>query len=110
MWTLPVLAVLTIGYLGVGLFVAARLSAPINQPQELTPTEAGLYYREVSVQSTDGLSPHTIPIHKRILSHHVRTIPQRQTVTLCILQAHRCKSMGSMRRIFPGGIIQSINL
>jgi uncharacterized protein len=55
LWALLVLAVLITGYLGVGLFVAAQLSAPSHHPQELTPTDVGLDYREVSVQSTDGL-------------------------------------------------------
>ncbi len=55
LWALLVLAVLVLGYLGVGLVVAARLSAPSHQPQELTPTDVGLYYREVHIQSTDGL-------------------------------------------------------
>jgi uncharacterized protein len=49
------LAVLVIGYLGVALVVAARLSAPSHQPQELNPTDVGLHSREVSIQSTDGL-------------------------------------------------------
>ena len=52
---LLVLAILVIGYLGVGLVVAAQLSASSLHPQELTPTEVGLNYREVSIQSTDGL-------------------------------------------------------
>jgi uncharacterized protein len=52
---LLVLAILVIGYLGVGLVVAAQLSAPSHHPQELTPTDVGLNYREVSVHSTDGL-------------------------------------------------------
>ena len=52
---LLVLAILLIGYLGVGLFVAAQLAAPSHQPQELTPTDVGLDYREVKIQSTDGL-------------------------------------------------------
>jgi fermentation-respiration switch protein FrsA (DUF1100 family) len=55
LWALLVLAVLVSGYLGVGLVVAARLSAPTHQPQELTPTRVGLNYREVSIQSTEGL-------------------------------------------------------
>jgi fermentation-respiration switch protein FrsA (DUF1100 family) len=55
LWTLLVLAVLVIGYLGIGLVVAALLSAPSHQPQELTPTDVGLDYRQVSIQSTDGL-------------------------------------------------------
>jgi uncharacterized protein len=55
LWALSVLAVLVIGYLGVSLVVAARLSAPSHQPHALTPTDVGLDYREVSIQSTDGL-------------------------------------------------------
>jgi fermentation-respiration switch protein FrsA (DUF1100 family) len=55
LWALLVLAVPVIGYLGVGLVVAAQLSAPSHHPQELTPTDVGLDYREVSIQSTDGL-------------------------------------------------------
>jgi uncharacterized protein len=55
LWALLALTVLAAGYLGVGLFVAAQLSAPSHRPQELTPTDVGLDYREVSVQSTDGL-------------------------------------------------------
>jgi uncharacterized protein len=55
LWALLVLAFLVIGYLGVGLVVAAQLSAPNRQPQELTPADVGLDYREVSLQSTDGL-------------------------------------------------------
>jgi fermentation-respiration switch protein FrsA (DUF1100 family) len=54
-WVILALAVLALGYLGVGLFVADRLSAPSHQPQELTPTDVGLDYREVSFKSTDGL-------------------------------------------------------
>ena len=54
-WALLLLAILVIGYLGVGLVVAARLSAPSHHPQELTPTDVGLDYRQVSIQSTDGL-------------------------------------------------------
>jgi uncharacterized protein len=52
---LLVLAVLVIGYLGGGLGVATQLSAPSPRPQELTPTDVGLDYRKVSIQSTDGL-------------------------------------------------------
>src|SRR5919112_2597114 len=55
LWVILALTVLALGYLGVGLFVADRLSAPSHQPQELTPTDVGLDYREVSIQSTDGL-------------------------------------------------------
>jgi uncharacterized protein len=56
LWVPLTLAVLVIGYLGVGLVVAARLSAPDRQPEEHTPAAVGLdHYREVSIQSTDGL-------------------------------------------------------
>ena len=54
-WVILALTVLTLGYLGVGLFVADQLSAPSHQPQELTPTDVGLNHREVRIQSTDGL-------------------------------------------------------
>jgi uncharacterized protein len=52
---LLVLAILVIGYLGVSLVVAAQLSAPSHHPQELTPTDVGLHYRQVRIHSTDGL-------------------------------------------------------
>jgi uncharacterized protein len=55
LWVIVALTILTIGYLGIGLFVAVRLSAPSHSPQELTPTDVGLDYREVRIQSTDGL-------------------------------------------------------
>jgi fermentation-respiration switch protein FrsA (DUF1100 family) len=55
LWVIIALTALAIGYLGAGLFVADRLSAPSHHPQELTPTDEGLDYREVSIHSTDGL-------------------------------------------------------
>jgi uncharacterized protein len=55
LWALLVLAVLVVGYLGVGLVVAAQLSAPNRQPEEYTPADVELAYREVGIQSTDGL-------------------------------------------------------
>ena len=55
LWVILALTILALGYFGLGLFVADRLSAPSHQPQELTPTDVGLNYREVSIQSTDGL-------------------------------------------------------
>src|SRR5215213_2990711 len=55
LWVIIALTVLALGYLGVGVFVADRLSAPSHHPQELTPTDVGLDYREVSIHSTDGL-------------------------------------------------------
>ncbi len=54
-WVILAPTILALGYLGVGLFAADRLSAPSHQPQELTPADVGLNYREVNIQSTDGL-------------------------------------------------------
>jgi fermentation-respiration switch protein FrsA (DUF1100 family) len=54
-WGLLVMAILTAGYLGVGLFAAMRLSAPNRQPEEQNPADVGLGYREVSLRSADGL-------------------------------------------------------
>jgi uncharacterized protein len=53
---LLVLAVLTLGYLGAGLFVATRLSAPSRHPEERTPADVGLDFKDVRLESTDGLS------------------------------------------------------
>jgi fermentation-respiration switch protein FrsA (DUF1100 family) len=55
-WILLILTVLVIGYFGVGLFVATRLSAPVRQPTEQTPADEGLDFREVGFESTDGIS------------------------------------------------------
>ncbi len=44
-----------LGYLGICLFVAARLSAPSRRPQVLSRADFGLEYRKVSIRSTDGL-------------------------------------------------------
>ena len=55
LWVLFALAILIVAYLAVGLFVAMRLSAPSRQPQEQTPADVGLGYREVSLRSADGL-------------------------------------------------------
>jgi uncharacterized protein len=55
-WVILALTVLALGYLGVGLFVADRLSTPSHHPQELTPTDLGLDYHQVSIHSTDGLA------------------------------------------------------
>ena len=54
-WGLLTLAVLALGYLGVGLFVAARLTVPVRQPTEQTPVDEGLDFQEVGFESTDGL-------------------------------------------------------
>jgi fermentation-respiration switch protein FrsA (DUF1100 family) len=55
-WGLLALVILALGYLGVGLFVATRLTAPVRQPTEQTPTDEGLDFQEVVFESTDGLS------------------------------------------------------
>jgi uncharacterized protein len=55
LWALPALVVLGLAYLGVGLLAAARLSAPTREPEEATPADVGLDYREVHLQSTDGI-------------------------------------------------------
>ena len=54
-WCLLALVILALGYLGVGLFVATRLTAPVRQPIEQTPTDEGLDFQEVGFNSTDGL-------------------------------------------------------
>lgn len=47
--------VLILGYFGIGLLVAARLSAPTTTPMRSTPEAVGIDYREVNLRSTDGL-------------------------------------------------------
>lgn len=54
-WVVLALVVLAGGYLGIGLFIATRFSAPNRQLTERTPADAGLAYREVSFESTDGV-------------------------------------------------------
>ena len=54
-WALLALAILTLGYLGVGLFVSTRLTAPVRQPTEQTPADESLDFREVGFESSDGL-------------------------------------------------------
>ena len=61
-WTLPIgaasILVLLAAYLGIGLFVADRLSAPDRSaPPEAprAPGSVGLPYREVGFESTDGV-------------------------------------------------------
>jgi uncharacterized protein len=55
-WVLLALVVLALAYLGVGLFVATRLSAPARQPVEQTPASEGLDFEEADFESTDGLT------------------------------------------------------
>jgi alpha-beta hydrolase superfamily lysophospholipase len=50
------LVVLALGYLSVGLFVAARLSSPVRQPTERSPAHEDLDFQDVSFESTDGLA------------------------------------------------------
>ena len=52
-WPVIALMVLAGGYLAVSLFVAVRFSAPNREPPERTPADAGLEYREVSLESAD---------------------------------------------------------
>ena len=54
-WTVIALIVLAGGYLAVGLFVAARFSAPNREQPERTPANVGLEYRELSFESADGM-------------------------------------------------------
>lgn len=54
-WVLLTLLILALGYLGIGLFVATRLTAPVRQPTEQTPADEGLDFQEVGFKSTDGL-------------------------------------------------------
>jgi uncharacterized protein len=49
------LLALALTYLGIGLYVASRLSAPFREPEQRTPAEEGLDYQTVAVQSSDGL-------------------------------------------------------
>ena len=49
------LAILAALYLGIGLLVAARLSAPAPQQPERTPRSVGLPYEEAGLRSEDGV-------------------------------------------------------
>jgi uncharacterized protein len=55
-WILLALVSLALGYLGVGLFVVARLSSPARQPTEQSPADASLDFQDVSFESADGLT------------------------------------------------------
>jgi pimeloyl-ACP methyl ester carboxylesterase len=55
-WVLLALVVLALGYLGIGLFVAIRLTSTVREPTEQTPADEGLDFREVGFRSTDGLA------------------------------------------------------
>jgi uncharacterized protein len=55
LWVSIVAAGSVVAYLAIGYLMAARLSAPVRHPVERTPAEVGLDYREVGLQSSDGL-------------------------------------------------------
>ncbi len=55
LWTAVVLVLVAVGYLGLGLYVAARFSAPDRRPAQHTPGDVGLGYKEISFESTDGV-------------------------------------------------------
>lgn len=46
---------MAIAYFGTGLFVASRLTAPSPAPMEATPASVGLDFRDVRLESTDGV-------------------------------------------------------
>ena len=50
------MVILALGYLGMGLFIATRLSTPVRQPTEQTPSDEDLDFQEVGFKSTDGLN------------------------------------------------------
>jgi uncharacterized protein len=52
---LVLLAALSLGYLGVGLLVVLRMTAPKRKAPWATPASVGLEYEEVEVSSTDGI-------------------------------------------------------
>jgi uncharacterized protein len=56
LWTVLVLVLVALGYLGVGLFIAARLSARGRRPEERTPADLGLEFNEIRLESTDELT------------------------------------------------------
>src|SRR5215208_3215416 len=55
LWVFAVAVVCAVAYLVVCYVVTARLSAPVRRPVERMPADFGLGYREVEVQSSDGL-------------------------------------------------------
>jgi alpha-beta hydrolase superfamily lysophospholipase len=85
-WGLLVLVILALGYLGIGLFVAAQLSTPVRQPSEQTPAAEGLDFQEVDIQSTDGLDlkgwwvPKDHPIRAVVLVHGLNASKSSQYV------------------------------
>ncbi len=56
LWAWVIASGAAVAYLIIGYVVAARLSSPVREPVERTPSEVGLDYREVGFQSIDGLA------------------------------------------------------
>ena len=56
-WGLLALVVLALGYFGIGLFVANRLSTPVRQPTEQTPADEGLTFQEIGFESSRWARP-----------------------------------------------------
>jgi uncharacterized protein len=52
---LVLLVTLSLGYLGIGLLVVLWMTGPKRKSPWATPASVGLEYREVEVQSTDGI-------------------------------------------------------
>ncbi|HET7479934.1 MAG TPA: alpha/beta fold hydrolase [Rubrobacteraceae bacterium] len=63
--TLVGAALLVAAYMGVGLLVALRLSAPERSPEEGTPADVGLRYRDVGFESEDGVPLRAWWVEKR---------------------------------------------
>ncbi|HEX2742385.1 MAG TPA: alpha/beta fold hydrolase [Rubrobacter sp.] len=53
---LVLLVTLSLGYIGVGLLVVLLMTSPRRKRPEATPASVGLGYREVEIQSTDGVN------------------------------------------------------
>ena len=52
---LVLLGCLALGYVGVGLLVVYRMTAPRRRAPEASPADVGLAYEEVGLKSTDGV-------------------------------------------------------
>ena len=52
---LVLLVILFLGYFGVGLLVVLWMTSPSRKSPEATPASVGLAYREVGLESTDGV-------------------------------------------------------
>ena len=53
---LVLLVTLSLGYIGAGLLVVLWMTSPRRKRPEATPASVGLGYREVEIQSTDGIN------------------------------------------------------